>query len=74
MPEDVIQAGIDLKTKNIIPVHSSKFALALHPWNEPLQKVTGLGKEKGLNILTPMIGEIVDMNGSSHQFMEWWEE
>ncbi len=74
LPEDVIQAAIDLKAKHSIPVHSSKFALALHPWNEPLQKVTGLGKEKGLNILTPMIGEVVDMNHTHYQFSNWWED
>ncbi|SHG03473.1 L-ascorbate metabolism protein UlaG, beta-lactamase superfamily [Chryseobacterium vrystaatense] len=74
LPEDVIQAAVDLKVQNVIPVHSSKFALALHPWNEPLQKVTDLGKEKGLSILTPMIGEILDMNSSQHQFRNWWKD
>lgn len=73
LPEDVVQAAIDLRAQNTIPVHSSKFALALHPWNEPLQKVTDLGKEKGLNILTPMIGEVLDMNALDHQFNHWWE-
>ncbi|RQO33678.1 MBL fold metallo-hydrolase [Chryseobacterium sp. KBW03] len=73
LPEDVIQAGIDLDAKRIIPVHAAKFALALHPWNEPLQKITSLGKAKGLNILTPMIGEAVDLNQSEQQFTVWWE-
>lgn len=74
LPEDVIKAALDLKAEKIIPVHSSKFALALHPWNEPLQKVTDLGKEKGLCILTPMIGEELDMNGTDHQFKAWWQD
>ncbi|VFA41188.1 MBL fold metallo-hydrolase [Chryseobacterium indologenes] len=74
LPEDVVQASIDLNAKTILPVHSSKFALALHPWNEPLQKITGLGKEKGLHILTPMIGEVVYLNQSDQQFKVWWEE
>lgn len=73
LPEDVIQAGIDLNAKRIIPVHAAKFALALHPWNEPLQKITSLGKAKGLHILTPMIGEAVDLNQSEQQFTAWWE-
>lgn len=74
LPEDVIQASIDIDAKNIIPVHSSKFALALHPWNEPLQKITSLGQEKNLNILTPMIGEVMDLNQSSYQSKFWWED
>ncbi|PWN60808.1 MBL fold metallo-hydrolase [Chryseobacterium viscerum] len=73
LPEDVIQAGIDLNAKHIIPVHAAKFALALHPWNEPLQKITSLGKAKGLSILTPMIGEVVDLSQSEQQFSVWWE-
>jgi L-ascorbate metabolism protein UlaG (beta-lactamase superfamily) len=73
LPEDVIQASIDVKAKNIIPVHSSKFALALHAWNEPLERVTSLGKQKNLNILTPLIGQPVDLNKSDNQFKAWWE-
>ncbi|WP_439479361.1 MBL fold metallo-hydrolase [Chryseobacterium aquaticum] len=74
LPEDVIQASLDVRAKNIIPVHSGKFALALHPWNEPLQKVTALGKANNLNILTPKIGEVLDLNNNNHQFQNWWEE
>ncbi|AZA76964.1 MBL fold metallo-hydrolase [Chryseobacterium sp. G0186] len=74
LPEDVIQVGVDINAKKIIPVHAAKFALALHPWNEPLQKITSLGKEKELNILTPMIGEVVNLNDSNQQFTVWWED
>lgn len=74
LPEDVIQASLDIRAKNIIPVHSAKFALALHPWNEPLQKVTTLGKEKNLHILTPKIGEVLDLNKKDHQFSTWWQD
>jgi len=73
LPEDVIQASLDIQAKNIIPVHSGKFALALHPWNEPLQKVTTLGKEKNLHILTPKIGEKLDLNKTDQHFQNWWE-
>ncbi|WP_312300986.1 MBL fold metallo-hydrolase [Chryseobacterium sp.] len=74
MPEDVIQAAADIQAKHIIPVHAAKFALALHPWNEPLQKITAFGKENGLDILTPMIGEVVDMNLTDQEFSAWWED
>lgn len=73
LPEDVIQASLDVRAKNIIPVHSGKFALALHPWNEPLQKITALGKENNLNILTPKIGEVLDLN-RKNEFQKWWED
>jgi len=74
LPEDFIKASNDIQAKNIIPVHSGKFALALHPWHEPLKKVAALGKENNLRILTPKIGEVVELNRSSHQFQDWWED
>lgn len=74
LPEDVIQASIDVNAKNIIPVHSSKFALALHAWNEPLQKVTTLGKAENLTVLTPMIGEQLNLSEANHAFKAWWED
>jgi len=74
LPEDVIRASIDVNAKNIIPVHSSKFALALHAWNEPLQKVTALGKAGNLTVLTPMIGEPVNLAETDHSFKTWWED
>ncbi len=74
LPEDVIRAALDINAKYIIPVHAAKFALALHPWNEPLQKITRLGKENKLSVLTPMIGEVVDLNSSDQQFCIWWED
>lgn len=73
LPEDVVQACLDLNAKNIIPVHSAKFALALHAWNEPLKQIVKLGKDKNLNILTPKIGEFVDLN-SDNKFGIWWED
>ncbi|SDI82320.1 MBL fold metallo-hydrolase [Chryseobacterium jejuense] len=73
LPEDTIQAAIDIDARHIIPVHAAKFALALHPWNEPLQKITSLGKEKRLDILTPKIGEVLDLNFDNQMFTAWWE-
>lgn len=29
----------DLGAKNVLPVHNSKFALARHPWHEPIDKI-----------------------------------
>ena len=38
MPEQTVQAGIDLNAKWLLPVHWGKFALANHPWNEPVAR------------------------------------
>ncbi|MEO8769418.1 MAG: MBL fold metallo-hydrolase [Ferruginibacter sp.] len=72
MPEEVIQAGIDLKAKRILPVHWAKFSLALHDWDEPIKRVTAEAVKKGMPLIHPMIGEEVDL-GSTATSIRWWE-
>lgn len=74
MPEEMVKISKDLQTTNIIPVHSGKFALALHPWNEPLKKITQSGKLHNLNIFTPKIGEVLYLNQPENKFLAWWED
>lgn len=73
MPDQVIQAATDLKAKALLPVHSSKFKLANHPWDEPLIRVSEIGEAQNQHILTPMIGEIVRLKDSTQVFSKWWE-
>lgn len=37
-PEETVQAAFDIQAKVLMPVHWGKFALANHPWNEPIQQ------------------------------------
>lgn len=73
-PEEVLQAAMDLQARRLLPVHSSKFALANHPWDEPLEKITTLNKEINLNLLTPLIGERVNLKDGSQIFSQWWKD
>jgi len=73
MPAQVLQAVKDLKAKRFFPVHSMKFALANHAWDEPLKKITELNASKNLSIITPMIGEQVNLQDSIQSFSNWWE-
>ncbi|MDQ6529939.1 MBL fold metallo-hydrolase [Flavobacterium sp. LHD-85] len=74
MPEDVIKAMKDLKAKRVFPVHSSKFSLSLHAWDEPLKKVTELNSlsENPISLITPMIGEVVELKNDKQKFKQWW--
>jgi L-ascorbate metabolism protein UlaG (beta-lactamase superfamily) len=72
MPEDVLKSFNDLNAKNLLPVHSSKFALAVHPWDEPLINIARNCEESGISLWTPMIGEPVHLRDSTHQFSQWW--
>ncbi|WP_289057642.1 MBL fold metallo-hydrolase [uncultured Flavobacterium sp.] len=75
LPQDVIKAMKDLKTKRVFPVHSSKFSLSLHAWDEPLKKVTELNSlsENPIPLITPMIGEIVELKNDKQEFKQWWK-
>ncbi|WP_119792178.1 MBL fold metallo-hydrolase [Flavobacterium anhuiense] len=76
MPEDVIKAMKDLKAKRVFPVHSSKFSLSLHSWDEPLKRVTELNSlsENPITLITPMIGETVELKNDKQEFKQWWKE
>ncbi len=58
-PEEVALAAKELNTRLLLPVHWGKFTLALHPWNEPILRVTKAANEMNIPITTPMIGETV---------------
>ena len=72
MPEEVLQAAKDLMAKTLFPVHSSKFVLANHAWDEPLIKIAELNKKINLPLLTPIIGEQVNLKDSTQTFSAWW--
>ncbi|HSC53412.1 MAG TPA: MBL fold metallo-hydrolase [Phnomibacter sp.] len=72
MPDQVIPAAQLLKAKKLLPVHSSKFMLGNHAWNEPLELISQQDTTPDLQILTPMIGEKVDINSSEQVFEKWW--
>lgn len=71
-PEEVLKASLDLKAKRILPVHSSKFTLSTHPWNEPLAKLSELNNSYNTPLITPKIGEIVHLNDTNQKFEQWW--
>lgn len=73
LPGENLQAAIDLKARRVLPVHSGKFALALHAWDEPLQEMVRINQKTGLTLATPKIGEPVNLNDSTQVFTEWWQ-
>jgi L-ascorbate metabolism protein UlaG (beta-lactamase superfamily) len=72
MPEQTVQAALDLKAKVLLPVHWGKFSLALHPWNEPVQRVLKEAASMDLKITTPMIGEPVILD-EVYPDKNWWD-
>ena len=70
MPEEAVKAAIDAKVKNAIPVHWGGFTLALHHWKDPIDRFVQESQMLRQDILTPKIGEQVNMGEIKTDF--WW--
>jgi L-ascorbate metabolism protein UlaG (beta-lactamase superfamily) len=72
MPGENLQAAKELGAKRVFPVHNSKFALGNHHWDEPLIKITEINKDFNIPLVTPMIGEEVNLRDETQVFSNWW--
>jgi len=72
-PEQTLQAATDLQANCLLPVHSSKFVLNRHPWDEPLIRLAKLATESNMPLITPMIGQVVALDDIMQAFVHWWE-
>ena len=62
-PEETLKVSVELGAKYLIPVHNSKFTLAPHAWYEPLRELVKINDKKyKVPIVTPMIGEVIDLD------------
>jgi len=71
-PEQAIKAHIDAQGKVLLPVHWATFPLALHPWDEPIIRAMKAAKQNNVRIITPKIGELVDLD-QPFANRSWWE-
>ncbi|RXI47103.1 hypothetical protein CRU99_02795 [Malaciobacter mytili] len=71
MPEETVQAHIDLKGKILFPIHNSSFKLSLHSWDEPLTKVVNEAEKNNIQIAHPKMGEIISIL-SYKNTNKWW--
>ncbi len=72
MPEETVQATIDVKGKILLPIHWGAFKLGLHSWTDPIERVTIEAASKNIAIATPIIGEAVTV-GEPIPTSEWWK-
>lgn len=61
MPEELVQVAKDLNAKKILTVHHSRYALARHRWDEPVMNARRLAQTDLLNVLLPVMGEVVNI-------------
>lgn len=71
-PEEAITALNMLKSKTILPVHWGTFNLAMHKWDEPVERLIK-GADKTMTIISPIPGEMVSFSRSLPQ-ERWWRK
>lgn len=71
LPSELPQAIDDLGARKVITYHNSKFALASHPWTEPMELIYRHSRGKPWILLTPRIGERVFLD-KQQGFLPWW--
>lgn len=73
LPNQIMPAARALRAEKIVPVHWSKFMLANHAWDEPVIALMKTVKETDPLVLTPMIGQQLDLKNPSG-ISRWWEQ
>lgn len=73
MPEETVQAALDLGAKALMPVHWGRFTLASHRWSEPIERVSKEAEKRGLVLCTPHIGERVELDKPLPN-KAWWKD
>ncbi|MBL6928261.1 MAG: MBL fold metallo-hydrolase [Rhodospirillales bacterium] len=71
LPEQTVQAHLDLGGKVLQPIHWGKFDLALHDWAEPVERLSVAADENGVHLATPAIGQAYALHDALPQ-TAWW--
>tara|TARA_B100000959_G_scaffold251308_1_gene280469 strand:- start:14430 stop:15530 length:1101 start_codon:yes stop_codon:yes gene_type:complete len=73
-PEEAARAAAELGTRILLPSHVGKFTLAKHAWDEPFTWLAEASTGQPFQLVTPQIGEPVNLSDASHLPTErWWQ-
>lgn len=71
MPEQSVQAGLDVGAKLSMPIHWGAFKLSIHSWTDPIKRFKRAAAVHDLPVVHPYIGERFAV-GVEHPQTEWW--
>lgn len=71
LPQQTMQAFLDLKGRWLYPIHNGTFDLSMHTWEDPFEQITGLAEQHGVALTTPQMGEHLHMS-APHAGSPWW--
>jgi L-ascorbate metabolism protein UlaG (beta-lactamase superfamily) len=73
MPEETVQATIDIKANAMMPIHWGAFKLALHSWDDPVKRAFETAEKMQIQMLTPKIGEAIIIDKDIKNTTNWWK-
>ncbi|WP_238651385.1 MBL fold metallo-hydrolase [Paenibacillus piscarius] len=74
LPEQTVQAHIDVQGGLLIPIHWGAFTLAMHDWTDPVERISAAAAARGVRLATPRIGETVAADAAEVPTAPWWRE
>jgi len=60
LPEQTVQAHLDLRGRWLVPIHNGTFDLAFHDWYAPMESVLAAARQRDVAIAIPLMGEAID--------------
>lgn len=72
IPEESVQASIDLKANVMLPMHWAGFDLSTHSWDEPISRAIAKAESLDVTTTTPIIGEVLSIK-TPVRAERWWE-
>jgi len=72
LPEQTVQACLDINCNKMMPIHWGAFNLSLHAWTDPVERAIKAAKDHQVQVITPLIGKKMSIDDSSQHFSTWW--
>lgn len=72
MPEETVQAAIDVQADLMMPIHWGAFKLSLHSWTDPIERVTLEANKQQVPWVAPKIGQLLSLDSAAFEQEIWW--
>ena len=73
LPEQSVQASLDVRAAVMLPVHWGAFTEANHPWNGSVQRASAAATRLGQILATPELGQPITLGAGPLPQVRWWE-
>lgn len=72
MPEESVQAAVDLQAELFFPIHWGKYDLAKHRWTDPIERAIVAAEKLQLPLVSPLIGQVFTTSDPPNEL--WWRK